>query len=215
MWTTLSQGGGDDAGQPTQPLTPTTTSGPMTRSRAKAIHDKVNSLLYLHTFDVSVNGSLPHGDTLCMLSYEPSMEPQGDAKDDQDKGQEEEEEEEATRRRGAYGSRSGTTAASTAPSTATPKILADAPAVPSRYRPSTTAGKWIDAKNLSRHRYYRQVHRYYRHLPGRGTTAGPGGTTAACVQKTGIFPCIPSFPTPFVPFSINRPLRSDLGFGQN
>ena len=59
----------------------------MTRSRAKAIHDKVNSLLSLHTFDVSVNGSLPHGDTLCMLSYEPPMEPQGDAKEGQEDGQ--------------------------------------------------------------------------------------------------------------------------------
>ena len=80
-----------DAAQHIPPNTSTTPIGPITRSRAKAIHDKVNSLLSLYTFDVSVNGSLPHGDTFCMLSYEPSMKTQSDAKDDQDKGQEEEE----------------------------------------------------------------------------------------------------------------------------
>ena len=69
------KGGGDDAVQPAQPVKSTTPNGPMTRSRAKAIHDKVNSLLSLHTFDVSVNGLLLHGTTLCILSYEPSMEP--------------------------------------------------------------------------------------------------------------------------------------------
>ena len=80
--------GGDDAAQHIPPTTSTTPIGTITRSRSNAIHDKVNSLLSLYTFDVLVNGSLPHGDTLCMLSYEPSMEPQGDSKDDQDKDQE-------------------------------------------------------------------------------------------------------------------------------
>ena len=50
----------------------------------------MNSLLSFYTFDVSVNGSLPHGDTLCMLSYEPPMElqedGQGDAQEDQEDG---------------------------------------------------------------------------------------------------------------------------------
>ena len=85
------KGGGDDAVQPTQPVKPTSPSGPITRSRAKAIYDKVNSLLSLYTFDVSMNGSLPHGDTFCMLSYEPPMERQEGAKEGQQGGQEEEE----------------------------------------------------------------------------------------------------------------------------
>ena len=93
-------------------------------------------------------------------------------------------------------SSSGTTATTTAASTATPEMLSDIPAVPARYRLSTTAGKRIGDNYMSRHRYYRRVYRYYRHLTGSGTTAGPGGTTAACVQSTGIFPCIPSLPTP-------------------
>ena len=58
----------------------------MTRSRAQAIHDKVNSLLTLHTFDVAVNGVLPHGTTLCVLRYEPPKERQDDAGSDQEKG---------------------------------------------------------------------------------------------------------------------------------
>ena len=81
--------------------------GPITRSRAKAIHDKVNSLLSLYTFDVSVNGSLPHGDTFCMLSYEPPMERQEGAKEDQEDGhgdaledQEDDQEEEGRKEEG-------------------------------------------------------------------------------------------------------------------
>ena len=46
----LSQGGGDDAEHPSLipmdvPTSPSTPLGPMTRARAKAIEDKVNSLL--------------------------------------------------------------------------------------------------------------------------------------------------------------------------
>ena len=65
----------------------------MTRARAKAIHDKVTSLLTLQEFDVRVNGSLPHMHTLCILSYIPSTEPQDGAKDDREGGREDEEEE--------------------------------------------------------------------------------------------------------------------------
>ena len=84
-WTTLSQGGGDDAGQLIPPTTSTLPIGPMTRSRAQAIQDKVNSFLTLHTFDVSVNGILPHGTTFCVLRYEPPKERQDDARSDQEK----------------------------------------------------------------------------------------------------------------------------------
>ena len=47
-----------------------TPKGPMTRSRAKAIQDKVNSLLSLHQFNLAMDGLLPQADTLCILRYE-------------------------------------------------------------------------------------------------------------------------------------------------
>ena len=77
--------GGDDAGQLTPPTTSTSPIGPMKRSRAQAIHDKVKSLLTLHTFDVAVNGVLLHGITHCVLRYEPPKERQDDAGSDQEK----------------------------------------------------------------------------------------------------------------------------------
>ena len=49
-----------------------TPTGPMTRSRAKAMQDKVNSLLSLHQFNLSMDGLLPQADTLCILRYEPN-----------------------------------------------------------------------------------------------------------------------------------------------
>ena len=57
-----------------------TPTGPMTRSRAKAMQDKVNSLLSLHQFNLSMDGLLPQADTLCILRYEP------DEKDLEDEG---------------------------------------------------------------------------------------------------------------------------------
>ena len=47
-----------------------TPKGPMTRSRAKAIQDKVNSLLSRHQFNLAMDGLLPQADTLCILRYE-------------------------------------------------------------------------------------------------------------------------------------------------
>ena len=41
----------------------------MTRSRAKAIRDKVNSFLSTCDLDFPLNGLLPHADTLCILRY--------------------------------------------------------------------------------------------------------------------------------------------------
>ncbi|KAK1595957.1 hypothetical protein QYE76_059204 [Lolium multiflorum] len=61
--TTLSQGGGDDVAPLTNDTTSRPTSppsGPMTRARAKAIHDKVNSLLTTLDLDVFPD-ELPHG----------------------------------------------------------------------------------------------------------------------------------------------------------
>ncbi|KAK1628064.1 hypothetical protein QYE76_002379, partial [Lolium multiflorum] len=68
--TTLSQGGGDDAGWPSVTSSPRPTSppsGPMTRARAKAIHDKVNSLLTTLDLDTPLDGMLPHAETLCRI----------------------------------------------------------------------------------------------------------------------------------------------------
>jgi hypothetical protein len=46
----------------------------MTRARAKALHDKVD--LCLNTLDLkhTLNGSLPHGNIICAVRYEPHGE---------------------------------------------------------------------------------------------------------------------------------------------
>ena len=44
----------------------------MTRARAKALHDKVNSLISICDFGSTLDGILSHSDTLCILRYEPS-----------------------------------------------------------------------------------------------------------------------------------------------
>ena len=56
--------------QPT-PTPPSPPSGPMTRARAKALHDKVNSLLSTFDLGSTLDGMLLHTDTLCILRYEP------------------------------------------------------------------------------------------------------------------------------------------------
>ena len=56
--------------QPT-PTPPSPPSGPMTRARAKALHDKVNSLLTSLDLGSTLDGILLHADTLCILRYEP------------------------------------------------------------------------------------------------------------------------------------------------
>ena len=50
---------------------PNPPSGPMTRSRAKDLHDKVNSFLYMCDLDPTEDGMLPHTNALCILRYEP------------------------------------------------------------------------------------------------------------------------------------------------
>ena len=42
-------------------------NGPMTRSRVKALHEKVTSLLSMCDFDTPLNGLLLHVGTLCIL----------------------------------------------------------------------------------------------------------------------------------------------------
>ncbi|KAK1648292.1 hypothetical protein QYE76_066097 [Lolium multiflorum] len=75
--TTLSQGGDDVAplandttSRPTSPP-----SGPMTRARAKALHDKVNSLLTTLDLGTPLDGMLPHADTLCVIRYVEHQDP--------------------------------------------------------------------------------------------------------------------------------------------
>jgi hypothetical protein len=43
----------------------------MTRARAKAIHDKVNLLLNTLDLEHTLDGSLPHGNIICAVQYEP------------------------------------------------------------------------------------------------------------------------------------------------
>ena len=69
------QGGGDDVVQPNATPTPTPPSppsGPMTRARAKALHDKVNSLLSTFDLGSTLDGMLLHSDMLCVIRYEPT-----------------------------------------------------------------------------------------------------------------------------------------------
>ena len=66
---------------------PSPPSAPMTRSRAKAIHDKVNSFLYMCDFDPTMNGMLPHANALCILRYEPQHSQHGCIEDGREDGQ--------------------------------------------------------------------------------------------------------------------------------
>jgi hypothetical protein len=78
---TLSQGGGDDAAHPSDAptLTPTSSpTGPLTRSRAKAIHDKLNSLLSTCDFDTILDRLLLHANTLCTIRCQPQELPSSD-----------------------------------------------------------------------------------------------------------------------------------------
>ena len=88
--TTLSQGGGDDTARPMDNASstpPSPPSGPMTRSRAKALHDKVNSFLYMCDLDPTVDGTLPHANALCILRFEPLHRLHGGMKDGREDGQ--------------------------------------------------------------------------------------------------------------------------------
>ena len=109
----------------------------------------MNSLLSLYTFDVSVNGSLPHGDTLCMLSYEPSTEPQSDAKDDQDDAKNDQEEEARRRRKSCQVPAGGTTSGPSGTTSSSrlevlplaPAVLPPAPGIPARGTTARSTGR--------------------------------------------------------------------------
>ena len=69
----------------------------MTRARAKAIQEKVNSLLSLCDFVTPLDGMLPHAPTLCVLRVRHPKETQGDTGEAQEGGQEDGLEEKTTR----------------------------------------------------------------------------------------------------------------------
>ena len=73
--TDLSKGRGDDAEHPKfipmdAPTPPTAPFGPMTRARAKAIEDKVNSLLSELPLSMHETWLLPKSEMLCMIRYQ-------------------------------------------------------------------------------------------------------------------------------------------------
>ena len=59
----------------------------MTRACAKAIHDKVNSFLYMCDFDPTMNGMLPHANALCVLRHEPQHSQHGRIEEGREDGQ--------------------------------------------------------------------------------------------------------------------------------
>ena len=65
----------------------TTPSGPMTRSRVKALHEKVTSLLSMCDLDLPLNGLLLHAGTLCILRIHPDDDPQWSREEVQDDGE--------------------------------------------------------------------------------------------------------------------------------
>ena len=72
----------------------TTPNGPMTRSRVKALHEKVTSLLSMCDLDLPLNCLLPHAGTLCILRIHPKDDPQWSREDGQEEIQEDGQEEE-------------------------------------------------------------------------------------------------------------------------
>ena len=79
----------------TAPNHPPTPSGPMTRARARAMQQKVNSLLSTLDLGTYLDGMLFTSDTLCVIRYIPQEHP-----DETQPRQEEEEEKTVQSRRG-------------------------------------------------------------------------------------------------------------------
>ena len=69
-----------------------TPNGPMTRSRVKALHEKVTPLLSMCDLDRPSNGLLLHVGTLCVLRIHPDDDPQWSREDEQDGGEGDQEE---------------------------------------------------------------------------------------------------------------------------
>ena len=89
------------------PTSPSSPSGPMTRARAKALHDKVNSLLCTIDLGSTLDGLLLHTDTLCILRYEPLHRLRGNPTDGLEDGQENMQQKQTGDRPGAAGPYAG------------------------------------------------------------------------------------------------------------
>jgi hypothetical protein len=66
-----------DVALPKDDTTPRPTSlpsGPMTRARVEALHDKVKSILSTLDLNTTLDGKLPHANVLCVIRYEPREE---------------------------------------------------------------------------------------------------------------------------------------------
>ena len=74
------------------PLSHQVPSGPMTRSRARALATEVTSLLSQFHFDAHEAWLLPHMDNLCILRYNGESKEQG--QEEEEDGREDGEEEE-------------------------------------------------------------------------------------------------------------------------
>ena len=85
----------------------------MTRSRAKALHDKVNSFLYTCDLDSTLDGTLPHANALCILRFEPLHRLHGSMKDGREDGQ-------AFPKKDQFGARAGAADPTADPPGATP-----------------------------------------------------------------------------------------------
>src|SRR4051812_39017405 len=143
-------------------------SGPMTRSRARALETEVTSLLSQFHFDEHETWLLPQTETLCILRY------QGDSHGGAvEEGEPEEED--------------GRQEAEEKPTAPEPAVLPRALAVlpralavlpsPTSAQPDTELPLLPRNKKKVHERYYRASERYYREL-ARGTTAPWHGTTA-------------------------------------
>ena len=76
--TTLSEGGRADTARLTDttiPSPPSPPSGPLTRARAKALPEKVTSLLSTLHLGTPLDGMLLTADTLCVVRYIPQESP--------------------------------------------------------------------------------------------------------------------------------------------
>ena len=137
-------GAGDDATQVTMdsiPTSPSPPSGPMTRARAKALHDKVNSLLSTIDLGSTLDGLLLHTDTLCILRYEPLHRLRGNPTDGLEDGQENMQQKQTGDRPGATGPHAGPSgdtpgAPSPTPNTYTESSLGDRRPVRRPVRPA-------------------------------------------------------------------------------
>ena len=162
--TTLSQGGGSDTARPPDATTPThppTTSGPLTRARARAMQQKVNSLLSTLDLGTYLDGMLFTSDTLCVIRYIPQESPpdenQPRHEDEEKRSQPRREEEE----KGRACAKPVAGPVCRTPRRAPRSMPDETPAAAGPHQ--NVPGGWpgLPGKR-ERERYYRSTKRYYR-----------------------------------------------------